>query len=197
MGLRKLKEYRKAPQMHVLKYEPEEKTKFPTWMLFVLMTLLSGIFLFSAEKEKQTKPEENIEEFVKKALENKTDKKRFIIAKIPAELAEQIGSYTQKSVKNFTYSITADAVRHIEKQHGKNKEKQKGQRSVLSSDYVDLKTVLLTPDMITKERPARNGAQTLRFIKIMNNSQYTIVTEVSNKKSTLGVATYYIKISKP
>ncbi|MCF6242683.1 MAG: hypothetical protein L3J74_15225 [Bacteroidales bacterium] len=63
MGLRKLKEYRNAPQMRVLKSEPDKNGKFPARMIIVLLAVLVGTITF---KDAQNNDDETIKEFVKK-----------------------------------------------------------------------------------------------------------------------------------
>jgi len=192
MGLRKLKEYRKAPQMRILKYEAEEKTKFPPWMIVVLMiALIGGISFFVNQSENAD--DETLEEFVEKAKENKSEKRYYQLAKIPYELVEQLNEITDKDLKGFSFSITTDAIRHIEKKHNEENERVKGQKGITLQDYSIIADILLHPDFISNEENAKNGAQTLRFTK----SNHTIITQVFTKKKTISVVTYYIKTSKP
>ncbi len=190
MGLRKLKEYRKAPQMRVLKYEPEEKTKFLPWMV-VLMIVLVGSALFVVNISGNS--DETLEEFVENAKENKSEKRYYKLAKIPYELVEQLKEITGRDLKGFSFSITTDAIRHIEKKHNEENERIKEQKGITLQDYSIMADILLHPDFISKEENAKNGAQTLRFTR----NTHTVITQIFTKRKTISVVTYYIKTSKP
>jgi hypothetical protein len=71
MGLRKLREYPKPPQMRVLRKEAGEKTNFPAWMIIVLMVAVIGGFVISAENAND---DETLEEFAERAVKEQPKK---------------------------------------------------------------------------------------------------------------------------
>ncbi len=91
MGLRKLKEYPKPLQMRVLKSEPDKNTKFPTWMLIILMIALATGFVFKAT---QNDKEETLEEFVERVKETKNKvREKYILGNTTDK---QIGDFKKK-----------------------------------------------------------------------------------------------------
>lgn len=79
MGLRKLKEYRKAPQMRVLKNEADKKTKFPIWMIIVLMIAVSTSIFSNASKSR--KNPKTIKKYVEKVLSGKQTRRNTSLEK--------------------------------------------------------------------------------------------------------------------
>ena len=100
MGLRKLKEYPKPLQMRVLKSEPDKNTKFPTWMLIILMIALATGFVFKAT---QNDKEETLEEFVARAIREKdTNAQKKYLAKVTQWQRDTIFTLTKINVEKFS-----------------------------------------------------------------------------------------------
>jgi len=135
MGLRKLKEYPKPPQMRVLKSEPDKNTKFPAWMLIVLMTVLTAGFIFKATQDEN----ETLEEFVEWANQNAGKRRSFSLGNISEKIQKKINDSTGVNLKGFEWIIYSDDIVHIFKKHGNfYKEAARGQKKIEVNDFKKL-----------------------------------------------------------
>ena len=194
MGLRKLKEYRRAPQMRVLKKEPDEKGNFPVWMIIVMMIAI-GTVLFVYASKGRNKPK-TIEKYVEKVLEGKAASPKFVIAKVPSKLYMSLGAKAKTSVKQYAYVINQNSVIHIEKHHGTDNEFHKNHKAVELSDYSILRKTLLEPDSLSAGYDTKRGERTVKFYKFTDKYQYLVITVVGTEQKQFSVKTFYIK-TKP
>ena len=193
MGLRKLKEYRKAPQMRVLKNEPDKKTKFPTWMIIVLMIAVSTS-IFNVSKSRNNP--KTIKKYVEKVLSGKQTRPKYIIGKIPSRLTKPLGAVAKTSVKKFSYILTPNSIRHIENNHGLGNEYHKNHKPVEPQDYYTVEDALFEPDSLSAGYDTKRGEHTIKITKSKSDNTYTIILVVGTGSKQLSVKTFYIK-TKP
>jgi len=190
---RKLREHLKPVHLTPLRTLEKDKNgpiKSFITLVLILFTLITAftIYLNSSEKE-----EESIEEFVERVKENKPEKpERFFLGKVPDDLALKIADLSNQSVKGFRFRIISEKITHIENKHGEKNEKSKDQYAVKKSDYKEMVKTLYNPDKINKANDAKNGAKQLRFSRI-DEKEYIVFVQLSNKKKILDVNTFYIK----
>jgi hypothetical protein len=190
---RKLREQVKPVELTPLKTPEKDKNKpiksFIT-LILILTVLITGLSVYFTNNEDQ---KENLEEFIERVKEKKPEKpERFIIGKVPDELALNISDVANQSIKGFYFSIISEKITHIENKHGVKKEKSKSQLAVQLSDYKEMIKTLYVPDKIDKANDAKNGAKQLRFCRI-DEKEYIVFVQLSNKKNFLDVNTFYIK----
>jgi len=176
MGLRKLKEYRKAPQMRVLKYEPEEKTKFPLWMVVVLMIALLGSVLFIVNTSENA-DDETLEEFVEKARKDKAAKqKKLLLANVTTWQKDTILLLTGINVESFTWKIINYDIRHIfnKKAHG-----------IVISDFNKIYSIINAPDGFQLAKKQRRDIKYLELYKNFDQKKLTCIIEIRTGKKEL------------
>ncbi len=192
MGLRKLKEYPKPPQMRVLKSEPDKNTKFPAWMLIILMIVLASGFIFKAT---QNDKEETLEEFVERAKKSEPNEyMRFKISKTTPKQVEKIKELTRIDVSDYNWYIDIYSVKHIFKQHGDYKsEYLRGQQNVTTADFKKIYSIINSPDNIKYTIDQKHNLRLLIITKVISQSEYVFIVTISKKKKTLSSKTFYIK----
>jgi len=177
MGLRKLKEYRKAPQMRILKYEAEEKTKFPPWMIVVLMiALIGGISFFVNQSENAD--DETLEEFVEKAKDTKTaERLKFKLSKTTPKQVADIKQAANVDTKDFVWVIDNYLVKHIKKH-----------KEIQLADFKRLYRTLNDYDSLKFAAKQKQGIIKLELYKTYERLNILII-EI--RKKELYIATMY------
>ena len=188
---RKLKEHAKPVELTPLR--TPEKGQSEPFKGFITLILISTLLITGLSIYFNNDGDEKLEEFIEEALNDTTGKKaRHIIGGIPNELATRIGVYAERDIKGYTFSIVADAVRHIEKKHGSKNEKSRDQKGVSLKDYKELINTLYYPEIIEPVKQTNSGAKQLKFIR-KDKRKYIVIVQLSNKKKALDVNTFYIK----
>ena len=184
MGLRKLKEYRKAPQMRVLKNAHEEKIKFPAWMIIVLMAVITGVFLFSAETEKKKhEKKETLKEFVKRALDTKVAKQdKYFLANVTEWQKDSIMSITGINTENFSWKLINYDIRHIfnKQAHG-----------LIIADINKIYRIINAPDMFKSADKQKIDIKYLEIYKLFQGYKLTCIIEIRTGKKELIIKTMY------
>ncbi len=113
MGLRKLKEYPKPLQMRVLKSEPDESSKFPDWMLIILMIALAAGYVFKAT---QNDKEETLEEFVERVKETKNKvREKYILGNTTDKQIGDFKKIANIDIRNYLWTIDNYFIRHTKR----------------------------------------------------------------------------------
>jgi len=179
MGLRKLKEYHKPPQMRVLRQETDKKTNFPAWMIIVLMIAVVGSFVISAEN---TNDDETLEEFAERAVKEQPKKlEKKPMGKVTESERQLIGVLIGKNVKGFNWTIDNYNIRHIlnKKAHG-----------IKLSDIKYLYGVIHSADRITKAE-SKKDVFIVGLTKTYGNKKITVFAEIRTGKKEIIVLTMY------
>lgn len=140
---------------------------------------------------------EQLRDFVRQSKENKQYSKKMYFGSIGAELAVRIEAKTGLNLENYNYSLRADEVRKILKDHGTDTtEVPRGQRAVSEQDFLALPNILNDATSIYLSANKYNGQPAIIFTKVSGNEKTTVIAVVSGKHLDLRVQTEYIGIKK-
>ena len=117
------------------------------------------------------------------------------LGEIYDELAGRIKTETGINVLTFKIYITFDQLRHIYLLHGKEFDKAKDQRPVVSADIENIPHILKNFDTVRfnpKDSKLKRYQDGFMFLKNINTPHHLAV-EISYKNSELLIKTFYIK----
>lgn len=108
--------------------------------------------------------------------------------------ADRVEQLTRRAAKGYDYSLTRDAVRHVEDRHGLDGEADRMQRPVESADYALLPQLLAAPDEVIAGEPSSSGEPRMIYRRKIGGETLVAVFDVlGRKRRTLSLVTFYIK----
>ena len=108
-------------------------------------------------------------------------KGKLYLNKITPKQAQLIKEQTGFNVEDFQRQIDSDAIRHIDSQHGNNKEVLRGQKPITKQDFIDLVDILENINS-AKFSPDKVGKKALEF-NVGQNSDMTYVDSIGGKNN--------------
>ena len=135
--------------------------------------------------------EDKLRNFIKLARNNEIINSKMYFGRITKELAERIKNETGLDIEGYNLSISANEIRKIFKDHGKeNTETPRGQRIITEDDIINIPLIVSNPDVIKLNNEMYKEKQVIMFIKTLNGKT-TIVSYVSHTPHDLTVQTMY------
>jgi hypothetical protein len=135
--------------------------------------------------------EDKLRNFIKLAKNNKIINSKMYFGKVNKELAERIKNETGLDIEGYNLSISANEIRKIFKDHGKEStETPRGQRIITEDDIVNIPLIVSNPDIIKLSDEMYRKKQVIMFIKTLNGKT-AIVSYVSHTPHDLTVQTMY------
>ncbi len=137
------------------------------------------------------KDKAHFEKFIADALKQDHGQKLYF-GRIDEELAAFIHLHTGIDLKNYNLVLRASEVKKILlHSHGsQRKENLRGQRVIEKDDFLNIPTIITSPDTICLSDKLFEGKPVIEFVKTINGKT-TIVTYVSRKHYDLTVQTIY------
>jgi len=197
--------YRNAPQLEILKPQNELRklrtgdagNKNPKFH-FVIVLILVGAGVYFAtqankpthqpnnqETKQDTTTEEMLIDFVKKSIEEKTEKKKgYIVGKVTPKQAAIIKEITEQDVSKFQWEITNYDIKHITNRHPEIKE----------TDFLRLYRTINTFDSLYVAKKQKKAVTVLEMIKTYEH-RFTLLIELRKKKLTI-ITMYRNKLKK-
>ena len=158
---------------------------------------IEGNEVKSMKKKTSKTKQEQFNEIITNAINNKKAKGSITLAKVNKKVASRIKQITGIDTLDRGERISASDIRHILNQHGNKKiEASKGQLAITKTDLKKIPDVIENFDRIEKGNinKDRNGKhQTVRFVKKYNNNTLYVVEVVPNKSKTLTIKTMWKK----
>lgn len=140
--------------------------------------------------------ESQFRNFIKGALEKKIFNKKIYFGTVPTDLAALIKSNAHVDVEGYNVSLSADEIRKIFKDHGKEKtEAPRGQRAITPDDIINIPSVIQSPEKIVLSPNKYMGKPVINISKNIDGNM-TIAAVVSDKHLDLFVQTAYVGIKK-
>lgn len=150
----------------------------------------------SSNKITLAKNIEDISNFAKKELQQKTSNSKIFIGKINKVIANRIKKETNLNLENYNISLKGDNIRKIIKDHGnKTIENLRGQDAITIEDFCIIDDIILDADEIYLSGKTKSNKDVITFKK-KNKNLYTIIEFVSTKRKTLETHTMYKSIKK-
>lgn len=134
--------------------------------------------------------------FVRNALNDKTNVQKMYFGIVSGDLANEIRSKTGFDFEGLNVTLRADNVRKIVEDHGKEAtEKPRGQRAVTENDFILIPDVIGSPDDIIGS--VYKGKPAAEFKKTIDGSKVTVIAVYSGSSSLdLYVQTMYAGAKK-
>lgn len=158
---------------------------------------IEGNEVKSMKKKLSKTKQEQFNEIITNAINDKKAKGSITLAKVNKKVANRIKQITGIDTLDRGERISASDIRHILNQHGNKKiEASKGQLAITKADLKKIPDVIENFDRIEKGNinKDRNGEhQTVRFVKKYNNNTLYVVEVVPNKSKTLTIKTMWKK----
>ena len=140
--------------------------------------------------------QEQLENFVRDSISDKTMSKKMYFGAISNDLAERILADTGINVENYNLSLGSYEIRKILKDHGDGiKEAKRGQRAIVPEDFAHIMDVVLNPDKITLSDDTYMEKPAIIFTGNYNG-RMNVVAVVSDKRLDLFVQTAYVNVKK-
>ena len=140
--------------------------------------------------------QEQLENFVRDSISDKTMSKKMYFGAISNDLAERILADTGINVENYNLSLGSYEIRKILKDHGDGiKEDKRGQRAIVPEDFAHIMDVVLNPDKITLSDDTYMEKPAIIFTGNYNG-RMNVVAVVSDKRLDLFVQTAYVNVKK-
>jgi hypothetical protein len=181
---RKLIDYKPYPQLRKIRgFNHKNKFKYP--LLILAIILLSGLILFEKQQDNE---KENIKKFVKKSLQEKSNKqKKHYLGKVPENQTKEILELTGINIKTFDFVIENYFLIHTLKKHGNHKQEQKrGQIGIKNTDFEIIPEILKEPDNISYLGKSKQGNILLQYKKQIKNLYFYIVEIRKGKREIVG-----------
>ena len=138
---------------------------------------------------------EQVVEFVKKAITDKSFVSKIYFGIVGEKLANRIKADTGYDFSGKNVALRADNIRKITKDHGNEiKERSRGQRAVMPNDYALIPQVIGEPDEIRKATYKNREAAI--FVKNIDGSKISVVAVDSGGSLDLFVQTMYAGAKK-
>ena len=138
---------------------------------------------------------EQVVEFVKKAITDKSFVSKIYFGIVGEKLANRIKADTGYDFSGKNVTLRADNIRKITKDHGNEiKERSRGQRAVMPNDYAFIPQVIGEPNEIRKATYKNREAAI--FVKNIDGSKLSVVAVDSGGSLDLFVQTMYAGTKK-
>ncbi len=139
---------------------------------------------------------EEIQEFVKQELREKSSNKKIYYGKVNDKVSSRILKKYKINIKEYNISLKGDNIRKIIKDHGDNeKENLRGQIAMILDDFNYIDDIINEPDFINLSHSTKDNKPGLIFIKKIVK-EYTTIEYVSDKHKTLETQTMYVHKKK-
>lgn len=138
---------------------------------------------------------EQVVEFVKKAITDKSFVSKIYFGIVGEKLANRIKADTGYDFSGKNVTLRADNIRKITKDHGNEiKERSRGQRAVMPNDYALIPQIIGEPNEIRKATYKNREAAI--FVKNIDGSKLSVVAVDSGGSLDLFVQTMYAGTKK-
>ena len=124
-------------------------------------------------------------DLIRYAVKNPQSKKWYEIGRVSTRNAELIKQATGVDTLGFKRKVFSDELRHEFNSHGNNKkEKARGQRAFVDSDFQRLNDIVQNPDKVIKGGKWLGNPNTIEYRKTYNNNETFVYLELitNNKK---------------
>jgi len=119
---------------------------------------------------------------------------RLTLGMLTADDVERVRAELGLDVDGYDFTVTRDAILHVERDHGPGSERIPGHRGVSAEDLALLPAIVATPDLVTREGESDAGEQLIRFQKAIAGERYIAVFAIGGKKArTLSLKTARIQ----
>ena len=139
--------------------------------------------------------EEEVSQLYDSALAAPSKSRAGLLA-VTDELAARILAEVGVDVAGFSHLIDVDALRHIHKQHGSNREITRGQVPIVKQDILCLRLIVTEPDTITFSEISRRGLTRIEVTKELQGHRFYCVLEVRRGRWRLMPVTLYKRRSR-
>lgn len=137
------------------------------------------------------KDDEQLLKFVNDSLNNKNKGKKIYLGMVPDKLAGYVLQQTGVDISNRNVAVDSSEINKIIKDHGNEEtENLRGQRAITPNDFLDIRTIIESPDKVELADGDYFGRPMIKSIKKLNG-RTTIVTYDSRKHNDLRVQTMY------
>lgn len=137
------------------------------------------------------KDDEQLLKFVNDSLNNKNKGKKIYLGMVPDKLAGYVLQQTGVDISNRNVVVDSSEINKIIKDHGNEEtENLRCQRAITPNDFLDIRTIIESPDKVELADGDYFGRSMIKFIKKLNG-RTTIVTYDSRKHNDLRVQTMY------
>jgi hypothetical protein len=130
---------------------------------------------FQVAPERAIEQADKVSQFIKDVLDRKHNRRVMYIG-----LSERANKLAERGIghKIYSHKITEDEVRHINKEHGENGNKNGANSIPLSKDDIALLPYIMgAPDRVVKGSMKSNGAKSIRYIKELRNGEVLVVEQ--------------------
>ena len=163
---------------HMIKYNPKEEKNL------------------SSKKISIVHNTEEIQEFVKQELREKSSNKKIYYGKVNDKISSRILKKYKINITEYNISLKGDNIRKIIKDHGDNeKENLRGQIAMILDDFNYIDDIINEPDIINLSHSTKDNKPGLIFVKRIVK-EYTTIEYVSDKHKTLETQTMYVHKKK-
>jgi len=107
-------------------------------------------------------------------------------------VADAVSKHLGIDAHAYQHSVDSDALRHIDKNHGKaSREQSRGQIPVTDSDIHNLPQIVADPDEIHLGNKTHRGEHAVVYVKRMPDGTTIYVEEVHNKRKEFAAKTLW------
>ena len=104
---------------------------------------------------------------------------------------------TGVDISGYYREIGGDELRHAYRSHGDDqKEKKRGQRGLLESDFDKLQQIIDEPDEVSHHVGAHRGGNTLEYQKVFGSERFVYVESYSTKRRAVRFISLRVHVKK-